>query len=402
MPRSGALSANVIDFRAWLRGEFGFLAGHAEARDALRAVEALGVADPARVRSALRLTLCKRPDELDVFESAFDAFFLHPERGVPQTSYAPRHSRARAAAAAEESEQRAGGRPAEAGKKTPTDAGSSSAQGELRAVEQSPADAAGWEALRATYSPQAGAAAPPRIAAATVRERIAAASRLVSSVRLGRLRRFEPHVRGPRFDMRRTLRTSLHTGGDLVALRFLRSPLRNPRFVILIDGSRSMASYGPLMLEFAYALVRRSRRASVFLFSTQLREVTVDLRRAAQAHEHRLTDIGEAWGGGTRIGASLMEFVHRFGGRRLDDDTVTIIYSDGLDVGAVGVLERAMREIHRRSAAVIWVNPLVGTAGYAPTARGMRAALRHVDAFIGARDASDLVGLAHEAALATR
>ena len=401
MPRAGALSANIIDFCAWLRSEFHFTVGHAEARDALRAVELVGIADLRRVRSALRLSVCTKPEELDVFESAFDAFFLHPKRGERQPMYAPRHTRRRAGERPDDGMQQGGERVTGA-QSARTDAQEAATAGELQPVDESPSDAAGWEALRARYSPQAGAAEPPRIEATAVRERLAEASRLVSSVRLGRQRRFTPHPSGPRFDMRRTLRASLRTGGDLVALRFLRNPPRNPRFVLLIDGSRSMASHSLVMLEFAYALVRRSRRTSVYVFSTQLHEVTIELRRAARAHRHRLPDVGEAWGGGTRIGANLMEFLHRYGNRRLGDETVTIIYSDGLDVGAVPVLERAMREMHRRSAAVIWVNPLVGTPGYEPTAGGMRAALRHVDAFVGVRDGRDLDGLARQAAAATR
>jgi len=402
MPRAGALSANIIDFCSWLRSEFHFCVGHAEARDALRAVELVGIADPRRFRSALRLTVCTKPEELDIFESAFDAFFLHPERGARQSMYAPRHTRGRARERSDDSAQQGGERLTGAQAATQTDAQGTGTAGELQAVDESPSDTAGWEALRARYSPQAGAAAPPRIDATAVRERLAEASRLVSSVRLGRLRRWKPHPVGPRFDMRRTLRASLRTGGDLVALRFLRNPLRNPRFVLLIDGSRSMSAHGALMLEFAYALAQRSRRTHVFLFSTQLREVTLQLRKAARHQEHRLSDVGEAWGGGTRIGTSLAEFVHVFGARCLSDETVTIIYSDGLDVGDVRQLERAMREIHRRSAGVIWVNPLEGTPGYTPTARGMQASLPYVDAFVGARDAAELAGLARHAAMATR
>jgi uncharacterized protein len=320
---------------------------------------------------------------------------------VRQSLYAPRHTRGRSADRSESGTHRGGERSTSAQAQASTEDSGTGAPGELQAADESSKDA-GWEALQARYSPQAGAAEPPRIESTAVRERLADASRLVSSVRLGRLRRWRPHPVGPRFDMRRTLRASLRTGGDLVALRFLRNPPRNPRFVLLIDGSRSMASYGPVMLEFAYALVRRSRRTSVYVFSTKLHEVTVELRRAAQAHRHRLPDVGEAWGGGTRIGANLMEFVHRYGDRRLGDETVTIIYSDGIDVGAVPILERAMHEIHRRSAAVIWVNPLVGTPGYKPAAAGMRAALRYVDAFVGVRDARDLGDLARHAAAATR
>jgi len=186
-----------------------------------------------------------------------------------------------------------------------------------------------------------------------------------------------------------------------VALRFLGHALRNPRFAVLIDGSRSMSSYGPLMLEFASALVQRSPRASVFVFSTALRSVTSALRRSIRQRHHQLADLGDSWGGGTKIGASLRDFVHTYGSR-LNDETVVIIYSDGLDVGDMAQLDRAMHEIHSRSAAVVWVNPLAGTSGYAPTAQGMRAALRHVDAFIGLASAAELAALARHAGAATR
>lgn len=81
---------------------------------------------------------------------------------------------------------------------------------------------------------------------------------------------------------------------------------------------------------------------------------------------------------------------------------MVIIYSDGLDVGDVRRLERAMREIHRRSAGVIWVNPLAGTTGYAPEAQGMRACLRFIDALVGVDRALPLGGLASVAAAAVR
>ena len=400
MGRAATLSDNIIDFCAWLRGEFRFLVGPAEERDALQAMAIVGVDELDRVRRALRVTLCSKPEELQVFDEAFDAFFVHPKRGVRQPLYSPRHSRQRP-------------EPTETKTQAPSDkrtARTSSTAlndeeigiGELRAIGAASADAQARHALRAHYSSQAGAAPPPAIAAQEVRKHLRAASDLIASVRLGRLRRWKPLPTGTRFDLRRTLRASLHTGGDPVALRFMGHPARNPHFVLLIDGSRSMTAHGSLMLEFAYALVQRSRRTQVFLFSTRLVDVTQQVRKAGREFEHHLYDAGEAWGGGTRIGESLAAFVHDHGCRCLDDETVTIIYSDGLDVGDARQLERAMHEIHRRSACVMWINPLVGTLGYSPTARGMRACLPFVDAFIGVRDAAELAGIARQAAAATR
>ncbi|MGA7094890.1 MAG: VWA domain-containing protein, partial [Candidatus Cybelea sp.] len=157
-------------------------------------------------------------------------------------------------------------------------------------------------------------------------------------------------------------------------------PLRNPRFVVLLDGSRSMSEHAPRMLQFAYALCRRSRRADAFLFSTQLQEVTRKLRDALGGGSCHLEGLGEAWGGGTRIGASLTEFLRKYAAR-LSDQTFVIIVSDGLDVGDIPQLQRAMRELARRCAAVAWLNPDASLPGYAPSARGIAAALPYVTIF---------------------
>jgi uncharacterized protein with von Willebrand factor type A (vWA) domain len=41
-----------------------------------------------------------------------------------------------------------------------------------------------------------------------------------------------------------------------------------------------------------------------------------------------------------------------------------------------------MQRLHRVTHRLVWVNPLKHTPGYAPLARGMAAALPHVDAFV--------------------
>ena len=365
-----SLSANVLEFCGRLRGDLGFRIGHAEAHDALRALEIVGVFDLGRVRDALRAVCCTKQEESAAFDRAFDAFFLARSRGVPQPLYKPRVSR-------------------------PDQSGDGAGRGERR-PDASVDAAEQWESMRARYSPAAGAASAPLVTADEIASLSRAASGLTTSVRLGRLRRWRPQSGGPRFDMRRTMRASLRTGGDAVFLHRLGHPLRNPRFVLLIDGSRSMASHGTLMLRFAYALCRRWRRAHVFLFSTAIHDVTRAIRASARAAEHRLDGLGEAWGGGTRIGANLAGFV-RERAALLTDDTVVVVYSDGLDVGDSRLVSSAMRELRRRSAMVFWVNPLVGTTGFTPTARGMAAMLPHVDALLGAREAIEFGGLARAA-----
>ena len=53
-----------------------------------------------------------------------------------------------------------------------------------------------------------------------------------------------------------------------------------------------------------------------------------------------------------------------------------------------------MRRIAARAHRVVWLNPLLGRAGYAPEARGMAAALPYVDDFLPIHDLRSLQELA--------
>jgi uncharacterized protein with von Willebrand factor type A (vWA) domain len=53
-----------------------------------------------------------------------------------------------------------------------------------------------------------------------------------------------------------------------------------------------------------------------------------------------------------------------------------------------------MARLQRNSHRLIWLNPLIGTAGYAPITRGLQAALPYVDDFLPARTLTNLADLA--------
>jgi len=256
--------------------------------------------------------------------------------------------------------------------------------------------------LRSRLSPDAARPEANGQTGGELGELLRAASALIRQVRLGRSRRWRALPRGPRFDFRRTLRASLHTGGDPVSVRFQGHPRRAPRFLVIIDGSRSMEPYAALMLRYAAALTLRSggRRVEVYSFSTGLTRLTPSLRHALDrqrgaAHgfwSFRLPDLGEGWGGGTRIGENLLRLA-RDASAHLTPDTVTLVLSDGLDTGPPETLARAVRELSRRSGHLIWLNPLAGMKGYLPIARGMAAALPYLDVFAAADDVAALARL---------
>ena len=387
-PGPATLGASITEFCALLRTSYGLAVGPEQARDALRALEAVGVERLGRVRSASRAVFCGRVEDYEPFERAFNAFFL-TRRGVEQPRRSDRHTRPDLPAAVS-----AAGRAAQPAAGAPQDEG----RGRGAPVERRPTreDAPPDEyrsALRERYSALPASAPLPEISPEGVERMLAGARRLVTRIRRGRSRRWTPQKGGERFDARRTLRGSVRTAGDPLVLHRLGHPLRNPRFVVFIDGSGSMANLVGPMLEFARALNRCTRRCATFAFSTALRDLTREFRRPGNA-PLRPRDLRDAWGGGTRIGASLQSFLNAGGARLLTKETFVLIFSDGLDVDEVPALRRALREIRRRCAGIVWLNPHAGSPGYTPSARGMRAALPFVDVFAPAASAEDLAALA--------
>jgi hypothetical protein len=355
-----------------LREEHGFALGPAHVLDALRALEAIGIDDRDRVRTALRLTCCGSPDERVTFDRAFAAFFDEPAAGVTQP-YAPRHSRpGREERGA--GDERGG---AERGGSDEDDGSAAAAAAGERRVDAENDELRAWRALRARYSPAAARAGRARFAPEAERAMEHAAARFVAAVRAGRARRLRAAARGARLDGPRTLRASLRTGGEPIVIHRRGRPPRAPRFVFLIDGSRSMAEHTDAVVAFARGVCTQTRRATAFTFSTELREVTDVLRAPGRAPIE--LELGAAWHGGTRIGAALTDFLTAQGDRLLSRDTIVLIASDGLDVGDVERLARTMETLNRRSAAVVWLNPHAALPGFAPSARGMRAALPFVD-----------------------
>ena len=100
------------------------------------------------------------------------------------------------------------------------------------------------------------------------------------------------------------------------------------------------------------------------------------------------------WSGGTRLGEALRVFNDRWGARGLARGSVTVVFSDGWDRGDPEALGTEMGRLSRVAHRIIWVNPLKASAGYAPLARGMAAALPHIDDFVEGHSLSSLEALA--------
>ena len=204
-------------------------------------------------------------------------------------------------------------------------------------------------------------------------------------------RRLVP-VRGRgRVDLRRSFRRAVGTGGEFLSLARRDRAVEKPDVVLLCDTSGSMDPHTRFLLTFALSLKRVVRRCEVFAFNTSLTRLTPWLIPGKIGPTlDRLAAGVPDWSGGTRIGASLDEFVTRYLDTLVSAKTVVVVLSDGLDLDGPAVLAGAMRAIRAKARKVIWLNPLLGDPRYRPEARGMKAALPFVEHFVPAHNLESL------------
>jgi uncharacterized protein with von Willebrand factor type A (vWA) domain len=211
-------------------------------------------------------------------------------------------------------------------------------------------------------------------------------SRLRLHVPSRRTRRREAARRGDP-DLRRTLRRSFRTGGEPVDRVWRARRRRRRRLVLLLDVSGSMADYSRALVLFARAALQADARWEAFCFGTRLTRVTKALGVAdAKEALRRAADEVVDWNGGTRIGDAVRALTRT----NVVRGSVVVICSDGLDVGDPDVLRAEMARLSRLAHRIVWLNPLKEDPAYEPLARGMHAALPHVDVFLSGHNLASL------------
>ena len=214
-----------------------------------------------------------------------------------------------------------------------------------------------------------------------------------------RTRRKRPG-KGHLIDLRRTLRRSLRSEGEILRWSY-REPKRKPRpLVVIADISGSMERYTRLLLHFIYGMkAALSQPVEAFVFSTRLTRITRPLQ--IRDLDLALKNVGllvHDWAGGTRIGESLKAFNFEWGRRVLGRGAVVLIISDGWDRGDVELLKREMSRLKRNCYRLIWLNPLLGAPDYEPLTRGIQAALPHIHDFLPVHNLASLEDLANRLA----
>jgi len=204
-----------------------------------------------------------------------------------------------------------------------------------------------------------------------------------------RTRRAHRDLHGERIDLRRTLRSSLRTGGDPIRLARRRRRVQRRRLVLLCDISGSMEPYARAYLQFLTSAAGgvgggpSASRPEAFAFATRLTRLTRALRsRNPERAIQRAAATAPDWASGTRIGAALKTFNDRYGRRGMARGAVVVILSDGWEREEPELVGREMERLARVAYRVVWVNPRAASRDFVPRAGGMAAALPHLDALV--------------------
>jgi uncharacterized protein len=369
------LTARLIGFASFLRRN-GFVIGLDDSRLFLDAASRVGVLDAQLLRWTGRAVLCRRAEDRHRYDELFDGWFMPPNR---QKLFV--------------SSTGGGMRGLEKGKQHAAAVANDSSEG-MPAFCDSSDDASNSDGS----TTQRGASAAENLATVDFKhlhrpEEMRALDALMRrfASRLHKLiTRRECRGGALRIDFPGTARRSVSHGGEPIELAFRQRRSISPRLVLLLDVSRSMNLYSFFFLRLARALQGAHLNTQVFIWHTHLSGVSEALRDPDPWRaQERLQLLSAGWAGGTRIGECLRQF-EREHARIVDKHTALIIVSDGFDTGEPQSLSEAMCLLRRRARRIVWLNPLAGRHSYLPLARGMQAALPHVDVFAPAHDLASI------------
>ncbi len=373
-PPTGHMADNVIGFARALRAA-GLPVGPGAVMDAMNALQVIEIGNRSDVFTTLEAIFVKRHEHALIFAQAFDLFFRPSEEWKSMLDSVPLPDEAKK-------------KPPPASRRVQEALAQPSARHETREVEE--------EELRLSVSDKE--VLQKKDFAQMSAAEIAEVTRAIAKMRLPqselRTRRYRPDARGLRLDMRRTLRASLRTGGEIIDIHRLGRIDKPAPIVALLDISGSMSEYTRLFLHFLHAITDARKRVSVFLFGTRLTNVTRALRQ--RDPDEALASCSatvEDWAGGTRIATSLHNFNKLWARRVLGQGAIVLLISDGLEREADDRLAFEMDRLHRSCRRLIWLNPLLRYTGFEAKAQGIKMMLPHVDEFRPVHNLSSIQGL---------
>jgi len=381
------LATNVLHFTRILR-EAGLPLGTRSTLDALACVEVAGIEKRADLKAALRCVLVSRVEHLVLFDTAFDLFWRDPDIAAKMM-----------AALLPEVSGRGTATPPPPPPMRLLDAMHGQQKQEQAPQPTQEPDQLEFDATLTFSSNEKFQRLDFEGMSTDEWSKAKDAIRdFALPVKPIRRRRNKAVNRGRTIDLRRTLRESVRTGGEVIHLMRKAPEIKPLPLVVLCDISGSMHRYTRMFLHFIHALTNDTntqQHVEVFLFGTRLTHITRQLRhKDVDAALGRVASAAPDWSGGTRIGACLREFNQRWSRRVLGQGAVVLLLTDGLDRDDIGVLAASAERLRKSCRQLIWLNPLLRFDGFSPRAAGIQALLPHATKFVPAHNLQSIKSLA--------
>ncbi|MBX3611933.1 MAG: VWA domain-containing protein [Hydrogenophaga sp.] len=376
--RTGKFPDQIAAFGRALR-RAGVPVDSARIGSAIQATQLVGVERRDDLHAALGAVLVSRPQDIEVFDELFAAFFRNPELEKQLLSQMlPKAPSAKPPTRKARSQEALSVAGALAQQRKP---------GETELRLDAAMTASDLQRLR--HADFAGLSASEfRLV-----EQLARDIPLPLPEVPGRRERFGG--RGHRIHWGRALQQARRHDGELLML-----PLRQRRpqtlpLLILVDVSGSMERYARLLLAFLHQATRGAPRAA-FAFGTRLSDLRSAWRQSdADAMLMLCNQAIADFAGGTRLGDSLTQLRHDHARCLVGRRTVVLLITDGLDTGEPEVLDAELQWLRRHSRRVLWLNPLLRFDGYEPLARGASVLHRHAHGMLAVHNLERLEQLAH-------
>lgn len=377
------LATNILHFTRVLRAA-GLPLGTRSTLDALACVEVAGIETRQDLKAALRCVLVSRVEHLALFDAAFDLFWRDPDIAAKMM-----------AALLPEVSGRGSATPPPPPPTRLLDAMHGQQSQQAPQPTQDPDELEFDTTLTFSANEKFQRLDFESMTADEWAQAKSALADFALPVKPIRRRRMRSVNRGNVIDLRRTLRESVRTGGEVIRLMRKAPEIKPPPLVVLCDISGSMHRYTRMFLHFIHALTNAEQHVEVFLFGTRLTHITRQLRhRDVDAALGRVASAAPDWSGGTRIGACLHEFNQRWSRRVLGQGALVLLLTDGLDRDDVDVLAASAERLGKSCRQLIWLNPLLRYEGFAPRAAGIQALLPHATKFVPAHNLQSIKSLA--------
>lgn len=160
------------------------------------------------------------------------------------------------------------------------------------------------------------------------------------------------------FDFRRTIRSSMSTGGVPMEILVRKKVREKPVIFALCDVSWSCLHFSYFSLSLVYLLEKFYRQARSFAFIDETDEITSIIKRESYSHLRPkvLTEANVCGNSGyTNYGQSLSSFYNQYG-KDLSHKSYVLIFGDAR-TNWFGTNPYVLKDIQRRVKRVYWFNP---------------------------------------------